>query len=410
MSGGIEADDDWTTRSEPIRTPRLRRDVAGLHERLVAALRPTDEPPVFVDDVATAIETLDACATELTASLRTGSADLRRRGVTRDAAVDLLLDVAELRPRLAREQDEVRSRAFTTVREAVGMLKAVSSVEQLVRRAPMAVARLGPDRAFVSSIEEAHWVPRACFVRGDPEWASAIVQAGREQPRRLDRRLLETEMVRRRQPIRVRDAQRMEGVHPEIAAVSMSRSYVAAPIVVRDSVIGFLHADYYEQRRLVGEIDATVLWMFADAVGLEFERVAYGEQLAALRTSMFDGFAAAERRFEGITGGRPALWRDQDPAPEHAPSAPQRSRVPWPVAAPRRSSAIEGLLTPRELEVLRVMADGATNEGIATRLVISHGTAKTHVKHILRKLEASNRAEAVSRWFQLERGGDGADA
>jgi DNA-binding NarL/FixJ family response regulator len=52
--------------------------------------------------------------------------------------------------------------------------------------------------------------------------------------------------------------------------------------------------------------------------------------------------------------------------------------------------------------VLRLMAAGETNGGIADRLVISHGTAKTHVKHILRKLRASNRAEAVSRYLQIE--------
>ncbi len=49
------------------------------------------------------------------------------------------------------------------------------------------------------------------------------------------------------------------------------------------------------------------------------------------------------------------------------------------------------------------MAEGDTNARIARRLVISEGTVKTHVKHILRKLGASNRAEAVSRWVQLER-------
>jgi DNA-binding NarL/FixJ family response regulator len=49
------------------------------------------------------------------------------------------------------------------------------------------------------------------------------------------------------------------------------------------------------------------------------------------------------------------------------------------------------------------MAEGDTNARIARRLVISEGTVKTHVKHILRKLGASNRAEAVSRWVQVER-------
>ncbi len=47
------------------------------------------------------------------------------------------------------------------------------------------------------------------------------------------------------------------------------------------------------------------------------------------------------------------------------------------------------------------MADGHTNAGIATRLVISEGTVKSHVGHVLRKMRAANRAEAVSRYLRL---------
>ncbi len=64
-------------------------------------------------------------------------------------------------------------------------------------------------------------------------------------------------------------------------------------------------------------------------------------------------------------------------------------------------SRLETLLTPRELDVIRLMALGETNGGIARKLVVSEGTVKSHVKHILRKLRASNRAEAVSRYVRL---------
>jgi DNA-binding NarL/FixJ family response regulator len=64
-------------------------------------------------------------------------------------------------------------------------------------------------------------------------------------------------------------------------------------------------------------------------------------------------------------------------------------------------SRLDALLTEREIEVLRLMAGGGTNGQIAARLVISEGTVKSHVKHILRKLRASNRAEAVSQLMKL---------
>lgn len=55
-------------------------------------------------------------------------------------------------------------------------------------------------------------------------------------------------------------------------------------------------------------------------------------------------------------------------------------------------------LTPREEEVMRLMADGCTNRGIAARLGVSQRTAESHVAHILRKLGARNRAQAVRRY------------
>lgn len=57
-------------------------------------------------------------------------------------------------------------------------------------------------------------------------------------------------------------------------------------------------------------------------------------------------------------------------------------------------------LTPRELEVLAAMADGASNKAIARRLGISFHTAKFHVAAILAKLDADTRTEAVTKAAQ----------
>jgi len=52
-------------------------------------------------------------------------------------------------------------------------------------------------------------------------------------------------------------------------------------------------------------------------------------------------------------------------------------------------------LTPRELEVLLLIADGKSNQEIADALVISPNTVRHHVHHILRKLNCSSRGEAA---------------
>ena len=58
-------------------------------------------------------------------------------------------------------------------------------------------------------------------------------------------------------------------------------------------------------------------------------------------------------------------------------------------------------LSSREMEVLRCLANGMTTAQISSDLFISDNTVKTHVRHILEKLGASNRAEAVSKAVQM---------
>jgi DNA-binding NarL/FixJ family response regulator len=63
----------------------------------------------------------------------------------------------------------------------------------------------------------------------------------------------------------------------------------------------------------------------------------------------------------------------------------------------RRGSGAEDLLSERELEVLRLLAEGATNEEIAGSLFLSEKTVKSHLSSIFRKLEVTNRTQAAAR-------------
>ena len=56
----------------------------------------------------------------------------------------------------------------------------------------------------------------------------------------------------------------------------------------------------------------------------------------------------------------------------------------------------QDILTQREREILQLLADGMSNAEVATRLFISQETVKSHVRHILAKLEAETRTQAVA--------------
>jgi DNA-binding NarL/FixJ family response regulator len=73
-----------------------------------------------------------------------------------------------------------------------------------------------------------------------------------------------------------------------------------------------------------------------------------------------------------------------------------KKRIPAEIAARLAEHLSDESLTAREVEVLRQVANGNRNRDIAERLFISEETVKVHVKHIMDKLGANDRTEAVS--------------
>ena len=89
---------------------------------------------------------------------------------------------------------------------------------------------------------------------------------------------------------------------------------------------------------------------------------------------------------EAVARGEAAL----DPAVQHHVIA----ALSRPAPAESSPDLPDGL-TPREVEVLALIAEGLTNAEIAGRLVVSGATVKTHVNHIFAKTGARDRAQAV---------------
>ncbi|MEV0804072.1 MULTISPECIES: response regulator transcription factor [unclassified Kribbella] len=70
-------------------------------------------------------------------------------------------------------------------------------------------------------------------------------------------------------------------------------------------------------------------------------------------------------------------------------------------ATPKPADLAGSGLTPREIEVLRLIADGLSNTEIARHLVVSEATVKTHINHLFAKANLRDRAQAVAYAYRL---------
>ncbi|MBX5470209.1 MAG: GAF domain-containing protein [Thermoleophilaceae bacterium] len=288
--------------------------------------------------------------------------------------------------------------ALAGVRDGLARLRGVASADQLARRATEELCRrLGFDRSAFFAVEGSRVAVGAVHIEAHPAAAAPFLELVRVAEPQLAPDLWETDMVRQRKAILVSDARNDPRTLKLVIEAARTRSYVAAPVAPQGRVTGFFAADRFFARRDVTPLDRDALWAFAEGFAHAYEHVllkerlrSQADELTKLLGALGRGLAGLEEGLPGAAAAVPAEAPTREPHPLMQLLAPAA-----PVAADHT------LLTRREREVLALMAEGATNAMIAERLVISPGTVKSHVKHILRKLNASNRAEAVSRYLRV---------
>jgi DNA-binding NarL/FixJ family response regulator len=131
------------------------------------------------------------------------------------------------------------------------------------------------------------------------------------------------------------------------------------------------------------------------------------EAIVAIRTEFLEARIAVLTTFEGDVeiqraleaGARAYLLKSAPPrelveAIRHIHAG--KKRIPAQIAARLAEHLSDEDLTARETEVLRNLAEGNRNRDIGERLFISEDTVKVHVKHIMEKLGASDRTQAVA--------------
>ncbi|MCV7230106.1 LuxR C-terminal-related transcriptional regulator [Mycolicibacterium komossense] len=307
------------------------------------------------------------------------------------AALEAVLDLSLLERELIEDGARRRTLALLQVQEALSKLRVVDEVAKIVDRATRElVESCGFDRAVLFRVHEGRMVMESAYFGADTEGADKMVAFAQSVAPPLDHMLLETQMIRRHAPAIVRDARNDPRVNRPIVDFSLTHSYVAAPVMPTGKVIGFLHADRLYSGRTVDEIDRDTVWAFAEGFGYAFERTVLLERMRRQQEEVRRALASADEAARALQDADLEL-RKVEPV-ERSPATRSLAEA---------NSRMQAILTRREVEVLRLMAAGRTNQQIADELVISAGTVKCHVKRVLRKLHATNRAEAASTYVRM---------
>jgi DNA-binding CsgD family transcriptional regulator len=289
--------------------------------------------------------------------------------------------------------------------ETLARLDELGPPSELLERAPgEAAAALDLDRVVLSRVDNGRLTAQSLHA---PAWqysAEDALAALRAAPTSIDYPSVEGEVLRRRRPQLVHAVEGDPIDRRAFAEVMGWREYVVAPIMLEGRVIGFFHGDRHAGNRPLDEQDSADMGTFALCFAIVYERAILRTRLRVQRQEMrqiasWASSRTSELSDRAITLGPDDLESIGGGAVGAGGNAGRGDGT--------GESALHDLLTRRELEVLRLMVQGRTNADIAREFVVSQGTVKFHVKNILRKLHAANRAEATSRYLRLTLGQGG---
>lgn len=363
----------WSKECELVQRLSLLRD------RAASALRLPDLPQIARD--------MSSRSGEVIAELSHACVDgLHRTPSAETAAAQEFCDLVLALQQLALDwylfETSMRSQRLADCATGLARLRAMPGSAALIDNAcDELVLRCGFHRAVLSTVGNGGWKPLILLDRAEPssrswfsDWINQTVPLTSTPPEAL--------AMRRRRPALIHDTADAPVYRPLIVQAGQSLSYVVAPLVHGNEVIGFLHTDHHPQPRRVDEGDRDVLWAFADGFSHIYERIVLIEQLREQRDGIRELLFGTVDRLEELCESSVDLARaNEDQSGAEAAAAGGLGRVE---------------LTEREAEVFELMVTGASNHAIADQLVITEGTVKSHVKHILRKYGAVNRAQAIA--------------
>jgi DNA-binding CsgD family transcriptional regulator len=375
-----------TARGGGTRARGVRQSVAaaaGLKRRARAVLGELDDQaPTSAAEAAAGMRALAAAGLER----------LRLTHTTSPASNELVALIAaahDLEWTLRDHERRERARRRADVAAGVRRLASIEGSAALLGRACEEAARsCDLSRVLLSRVRDGVWSPRTLYDGAAPSEAG-LPEGGRATAVALDRLDDERLVVASGLPAIITNGSSDARTSHTVSRLMHTRPYIIVPVTAARRVLGLFHAARRSDGGPVGEDDRDALWSFAQGFAYAYERAVALERIHAQRDVVRLAFATSETVLANA---------DQEVdlvrlVGRATPPIPRRERL----RIGDTHAARHAGLTERERDVLTLMAQGLGNAAIAEHLVISRSTVKSHVRNILRKLDAVNRVEAITR-------------
>jgi DNA-binding CsgD family transcriptional regulator len=247
----------------------------------------------------------------------------------------------------------------------------------------------GFDRALVLPIEDEH--VNAALLGALPDPASdALRRRVLSEPVVLRPGSAEAELIRHAEGGRPG-----AGTAPSLLQAALGlEQFALGAVMPEERVLALMVLDRHDPP--VTDDDRAAVQLFCTLLALSVERLFLRLRMKELSTELRHLTASALAAMQEALESPVALPRDYGSGPVFAAMFP----------APQTSDRLRELFTPRELQIAGQMVAGRSNREIAAELHLSPETVKGYVGRVLRKLGASNRVDAVSRYFRLQDAND----
>ena len=305
----------------------------------------------------------------------------------RDSAelVAISLEAIDLETEVKRTLEESDDRAVDAVEAVFERLRYIDSPGELLARACSEILKTtGFSRVMVSQLTADTWTPSVLQLAGQPH---PVQVSGPE--------LALSECPAERQAADSGNAVHVPNgdAHSHIRDFYPATSYVIAPLAPLRKAVALIHADHHDSGRRTTRMDRDLLGVIADDISRAYERATLIDGLRVRRSRIHEFAQQVETQMSQLSMIDSSLFAGANDSGIGAPN-----EVPDHSAASAPSSAGKSVpsLTRRERQILDLLVQGFSNKLIAEELVIVESTVKSHVKQLLRKCGAANRAELIA--------------